>query len=155
MLRFIIILDSDLILFMILHCLLFIDEFYEARVESLILEKGIDDAINRARAYIEAGADGIMIHSRKKNPAEIFEFCKIYNQFPKRKTLVVVPSSFNSVYEKELEKNGFKIVIYANHFLRSIYPSLKKVAKSILKNGRAFEIEKDLSPVNEIISLIK
>jgi phosphoenolpyruvate phosphomutase / 2-hydroxyethylphosphonate cytidylyltransferase len=125
-----------------------------ARIESLILGKGIDDAINRARAYIEAGADGIMIHSRNKNPAEIFEFCKIYNQFPERKTLVVVPSSFNSVYEKELEKNGVEIVIYANQLLRSAYPAMLETAKSILQYERSSESDSRMMSIKEILELI-
>ena len=104
-----------------------------ARIESLILEKGMDDALKRAEAYLDAGADGIMIHSRKKDPAEIFEFCLNYNRLKNRKPLVVVPSSFNSVTEEELESYGVNIVIYANHLLRSAYPAMTATANSILK----------------------
>lgn len=125
-----------------------------ARIESLILGKGINDAVKRARAYIEAGADGIMIHSRKKNPEEIFEFCEIYNQFPNRKTLVVVPSSFNSVYEKELEKNGVDIVIYANQLLRSAYPAMLETAKSILQHERSSESDSRMMSIKEVLELI-
>ena len=126
-----------------------------ARIESFILGKKVSDAMKRAEAYSKSGADAILIHSKEKDPKEIFLFSKQFKKSKNFKPLIAVPSTYSKTYEKDLIKNGFKIVIYANHFLRSIYPSLKKVAKSILKNGRAFEIEKDLSPVNEIISLIK
>jgi phosphoenolpyruvate phosphomutase len=125
-----------------------------ARIESLILEKGIDDAIERARAYIKAGADGIMIHSRNNNPTEIFEFCDIYNKLPERKTLVVVPSSFNSVYEKELEENGADIVIYANHLIRSAYPAMLETAKSILQHERSAESDSSMMSIKEVLDLI-
>ena len=126
-----------------------------ARIESFILGKKVSDAMKRAEAYSKSGADAILIHSKEKDPKEIFLFSKQFKKSKNFKPLIAVPSTYSKTYEKDLIKNGFKIVIYANHFLRSIYPSLKKVAKSILKNGRAFEIEKDLSPVNEIINLIK
>lgn len=125
-----------------------------ARIESLILEKGIQDAIERAKAYIKAGADGIMIHSRKKDPAEIFEFCKIYNELPNRKILVVVPSSFNSVTEETLQGHGVNVVIYANQLLRAAYPAMLSVAQSILKNHRSLECDSSLMPIKEILNLI-
>tara|TARA_B100000242_G_scaffold11822_1_gene7478 strand:- start:253 stop:1557 length:1305 start_codon:yes stop_codon:yes gene_type:complete len=125
-----------------------------ARIESLILEKGIDDAIERAKAYLEAGCDGIMIHSRKKDPNEIFEFCTIYNKFQNRKPLVVVPSSFNSVTEEEFISYGVDIVIYANHLLRSAYPAMVNTAKSILNHGRTLECEDSLLSIKEILELI-
>ena len=125
-----------------------------ARIESLILDKGINDALLRAKKYINAGADGIMIHSRKKNPSEIFKFCKIYNKFNNRRPLVVVPSSYSQVTEQKLEKEGVNIVIYANHLLRSIYPNMVNTAKSILKNKRAFQIEKKLLSIKNILELI-
>ena len=112
-----------------------------ARLESLILGKGINHAIERAEAFIDAGADGIMIHSREKNPDEIFAFTKIYNKFSNKKPLVAVPSSYSSTTEKELEDNGINIVIYANQLLRAAYPAMLKTAKSILKNERAAESE--------------
>ena len=125
-----------------------------ARIESLILEAGMDDAIKRAGAYINAGADGIMIHSRKKSPDEILEFCKKYSKFKNRKPLVVVPSSFNTIYEKELEMAGVNIVIYANQLLRAAYPAMVETAKSILKNGRSLEIDSKLMSIKNILDLI-
>ena len=125
-----------------------------ARIESLILEKGIVDAIERANAYVNAGVDGIMIHSRKKTPDEIFEFSKIFRQQHKSVPLVSVPSTYNSVTEEELAKNGFNIVIYANQMLRAAYPAMYKVAESILKNGRSLEVDKDLIKIKKILELI-
>lgn len=125
-----------------------------ARIESLIMNKGIGDAIKRAKAYIGAGADGIMIHSRRRDPLEIFEFCKVYNKFKNRKPLVIVPSSFSQVKEKDLIKSGANIIIYANHLMRSVYPNMVKTAKSILKNKRSLEAEKKLLSIKEILELI-
>lgn len=125
-----------------------------ARIESLILEKGMDDALKRAEAYLGAGADGIMIHSRKKDPAEIFEFCLNYNRLKNRKPLVVVPSSFNSVTEEELESYGVNIVIYANHLLRSAYPAMTATANSILKNKRSLECDEKLLSIEKVLELI-
>jgi len=125
-----------------------------ARIESLILEEGMDDAVTRAKAYLEAGADGIMIHSRKKDPAEIFEFCRLYAKFGEKKPLVVVPSSFNSVKEDEFEKAGVNVVIYANHLLRSAFPAMQSTAQSILKNSRSLECDDELLSIKEILELI-
>ncbi|MFC2149077.1 phosphoenolpyruvate mutase [Candidatus Auribacterota bacterium] len=125
-----------------------------ARVESLILGKGLKDALTRAKAYIEAGADGIMIHSKNKNPQEILDFCSRYEKFKNRVPLVVVPTTYNAITEKELMGAGVRIVIYGNHLLRSAYPAMVKVAKSILKNGRSYETEKFCVPAREMISLI-
>lgn len=125
-----------------------------ARIESLILEKGQEDAIARAKAYLEAGADGIMIHSRKKDPSEIFEFCKEYNKLPNRKTLVAVPSSYNSTTEEELVANGVNVVIYANQLLRAAYPAMKSVAESILTHHRSLECDQQLMSIKEILNLI-
>lgn len=125
-----------------------------ARIESLILDKGMDDAVIRAQHYINAGADGIMIHSRKKEPDEVLKFCSHYQGLSKKKPLVVVPSTYNSITEKELEDNGVNIVIYANHLLRSAYPAMLETAKSILKNQRSLECDNNLLPINEIIKLI-
>ncbi len=125
-----------------------------ARIESLILGQGIDDAMTRAKAYLEAGADGIMIHSREKSPDEIFEFCRQYNQLENRKTLVAVPSSYNSVTEDELADNGVNIVIYANQLLRSAYPAMMDTAKSILENQRSAEADSQMMPIKEILELI-
>jgi len=125
-----------------------------ARVESLILKQGMDDAIKRAKAYIEAGADGIMIHSKEKSEAEILEFCKLFDEFENRVPLVVVPSSYNQIYEKQLIEAGVNVVIYANHLLRSAYPAMVDVAKSILENERSFEVDENCMSIKEILTLI-
>jgi phosphoenolpyruvate mutase len=125
-----------------------------ARIESLILDKGMEDALVRAVAYIDAGADGIMIHSRKEDPEEVFEFCSRYRNLNNIVPLIVVPSSYSKVYEDELEDMGVSIVIYANHLLRSAYPAMLNTAKSILTNGRSFESEKELLPIKDILELI-
>ena len=126
-----------------------------ARIESLILEQGMDDAVLRAKTYLEAGADGIMIHSRQKTFDEIKEFAKLYNRLPNRKPLVVVPSSYNQVTEQELIDNGINIVIYANHLLRAAYPAMLNTAKSILKNHRCKEASDNYCmKINDIITLI-
>lgn len=125
-----------------------------ARIESLILEKGLDDAITRAKAYLDAGADGIMIHSRKKDPDEIFTFCDEYAKLPNRKPLVVVPSSFNQVTEDELAAKGVNVVIYANQLLRAAYPAMKKVAESILTNHRSLECDSELMSIKSILDLV-
>lgn len=125
-----------------------------ARIESLILDKGMDDAIARAKAYIEAGSDGIMIHSRQKSPSEILEFCKILRAYNENIPIVVVPTSFNQITAKELSKAGVNIVIYANHMLRAAYPGMKNVAKSILENDRSLEAEEQLLSIKEILDLI-
>ena len=125
-----------------------------ARIESLILEQGMDDALERARAYVGAGADGIMIHSRKKDPAEILEFCdKFKAEFPEV-PIVVVPSSFNTITEAELAAHGVNIVIYANQLLRAAFPAMVKTAESILKNHRAKEADDMLMSIKEIITII-
>jgi phosphoenolpyruvate phosphomutase len=125
-----------------------------ARIESLILDAGMEDALTRAAAYIDAGADGIMIHSRKKDPQEIIEFCNSFQKFARRVPLVVVPSSFNSITEGELEKLGVNVVIYANQLLRAAYPAMLETAKSILQHGRSLEIDSKLMSISEIIELI-
>lgn len=125
-----------------------------ARIESLILNKGQEDAIKRAQAYIDAGADGIMIHSKNESPDEIFEFCSNYKNIVNRKPLIVVPSTFNTVTESELEKYGVNIVIYANQLLRSAYPAMVETAKSILINQRSAECDEKMISINEILELI-
>jgi phosphoenolpyruvate phosphomutase len=125
-----------------------------ARIESLILDKGIHDAIERAQAYAEAGADGIMIHSRKNTPDEVFEFSRVFRNEFASIPLVCVPTSYNTVTEDELAEHGFNIVIYANHLLRAAYPAMKHVAYDILKHGRAAEVDAHLMPVKEILELI-
>ena len=125
-----------------------------ARIESFILGKGIKDAIDRANLYVDAGADGIMIHSKSSNPKEIFEFSKKFRKNFKKIPLVSVPSSYNHVSEKILRENGFNIVIYANHMLRASYPAMETVAKSILKNKRSKEADKILLSIKQILNLI-
>jgi phosphoenolpyruvate mutase len=125
-----------------------------ARIESLILGKGVDDALVRAQAYINAGADGIMIHSKSNVPDEIFEFCDQYNKISNRKILVVVPTTYNIVKEKELIDRGANIIIYANHLLRSAYPAMVSSAKSILENRRSYECEDKLMPIKDILNFI-
>lgn len=125
-----------------------------ARIESLILETGMDDAINRAKAYIEAGADGIMIHSRNKDPAEIFTFCDIYSKIKNKVPLVAVPTSYNTVTEEELSKRGVNIVIYANQLIRAAYPAMVNTANSILTYGRSCEVDSQIMSIKEILELI-
>jgi len=125
-----------------------------ARIESLILKTGLKDALQRARAYIKAGADGIMIHSKEKIPDEVLEFCKQYSKFNYKVPLVVVPTAYNQITEKELSKAGVRIVIYANHLIRAAYPAMVNAAETILKNGRAAEVSDICLPIKEIIKLI-
>lgn len=125
-----------------------------ARIESLILGQGQEDALKRARAYVEAGADGIMIHSRKKDPAEILAFCDAFRAEDPDTPIVVVPSSFNVIKEEELAEHGVNIVIYANQLLRAAFPAMEKVAKSILVNHRAKEADDSLLSIKKIITLI-
>ncbi len=125
-----------------------------SRIESFILKKGINDALKRARAYVNAGTDGIMIHSKEKKPDEIFEFAKKFRKNFKDIPLICVPTSYNSVKEQTLIKMGFNIVIYANHLFRASYPSMENAAKSILKNGRSKEIDNKIISIKEILNLI-
>ncbi len=126
-----------------------------ARIESLILNRGMDDAMERARAYVKAGADGIMIHSRRKEPDEILQFCRLFRKEDKNTPIVVVPSSFNSITESELAAVGVNIVIYANQLTRSAFPAMEQTAKDILKYHRAQEVDSRLLPIKDIISLIE
>ena len=125
-----------------------------ARIESLILEKGMADALARARAYVKAGADGIMIHSRQKSPAEILEFCDAFRSEFQQIPLVVVPTSFHIITEAELASHGVNIVIYANQLTRSAFPAMENTAKSILRHHRALEADAQLMPFKDIIRLI-
>ena len=125
-----------------------------ARIESLIAGVGQEDALQRARAYIAAGADGIMIHSAKKDPAEILSFMDAYAAFPERVPLVVVPSSYNSITEEELVEHGASIVIYANHLARSAYPAMWKAAETILRHHRSLEADELMLPISEALKLI-
>ena len=131
------------------------DEFMVfARIESLNTGAGVDDAITRAKAYIEAGADGIMIHSKSESPAEVLEFMKQYSQLAKKVPVIAIPTTYDVITEEELRKVGVNIVIYANQLLRSAYPAMIDTAKSILENGRAFEARKNMMSVSEILKLI-
>ncbi len=125
-----------------------------ARIESLILERGMDDALKRAFAFVEAGADGIMIHSRKKSPDEIFEFVEKFRSADSATPIVVVPTSFNTVTEEEFAKRGVNIVIYANQLTRSGFPAMQKAATEILKNHRAKEADDMCMSIKEILNLI-
>lgn len=125
-----------------------------ARIESLILGHGVEDALARARAYIDAGADGIMIHSSKKDANEILDFCRKYRALDLKVPLVAVPTSYNHITEDELSGAGINVVIYANHLLRSAYPAMISTAQSILEHGRSSDVDSDLMPVNDIINLI-
>lgn len=125
-----------------------------ARIESLILEQGMEDALARAFAFVEAGADGIMIHSRKKDPAEIVEFCDKFRAKDNKTPIVVVPSSFNTITEDELAAHGVNIVIYANQLTRSAFPAMQKTAEDILRYHRAKEVDDRLMSIKDIITLI-
>jgi phosphoenolpyruvate phosphomutase len=125
-----------------------------ARIESLVLGQGLDDAMARAEAYIGAGADGIMIHSSQRTPDEILDFAGRYDALAKRVPLVVVPSTYNAVREDELEAAGVNVVIYANHLLRSAYPAMVSTARSILEHGRSLESDDALMPIAEVLALI-
>ena len=126
-----------------------------ARIESFILGKGLNDSLKRAEIYSKAGADAILIHSKEKNTNEIFSFAKRFKKSKNFIPLVSVPSTYSKVYEKDLIKNGFKIVIYANHLLRAAYPAMEFTAKKILENGRSYEIENKIIPIKKIINLIQ
>lgn len=125
-----------------------------ARIESLILERGMEDALTRAFAFRDAGADGIMIHSRKKDPAEIFEFCDKFREQDKKTPIVVVPTSYNQVTEEELASHGINIVIYANQLMRAAFPIMQTTAEEILRAHRALEVDSKLMPFKQIIRLI-
>jgi len=126
-----------------------------ARVESLILKKGMADAVKRAEAYIAAGADGIMIHSKEKDGKEIIEFCRYFQKFETKVPLIVVPSTYSHMTESELQDLGVNVIIYANHLLRSAYPSMINSAQSILENSRSKEAsDKYCMSIKDIITLI-
>ena len=125
-----------------------------ARIESLILEKGMDDALTRAFAFVEAGADAIMIHSRRKDPGEIQEFIEKFRAKDKTTPIVLVPTSFNSVKEEEWKERGANIIIYANQLMRATVPAIRKAAEMILENHRAEECDEMLMPFRDIIRMI-
>lgn len=125
-----------------------------ARIESLIAGKGVNDALKRAFAYVKAGADGIMIHSKNHDGMDVKEFCERFRKEDKETPIVVVPTTYNQFTETELASWGVNIVIYANHMLRSAYPAMVKCAKSILENERSYESNELCMPVKEILTLI-
>jgi len=125
-----------------------------ARIESLILKKGMKDALKRAENFSRAGADLILIHSKSKNPKEILEFAKKFKKSKFFKPMIAVPSSYSSIKEEQLRKAGFSIVIYANQLLRSSIKTVKNILYSILKNSRSHEIEKKIMPIKEILNII-
>lgn len=125
-----------------------------ARIESLILERGMEDALKRASAFVKAGADGIMIHSRRKEPTEILEFCTKFRETNADTPIVVVPTSFNTITEEELAAYGVNIVIYANQLTRSAFPAMQRTAEDILRYHRAKEADDRLMPIKQIITLI-
>jgi phosphoenolpyruvate mutase len=125
-----------------------------ARVESLILGRTVEEALERAHAYVLAGADGVMIHSKEKTGEDIIEFCERFRADNKNTPIVVVPSTFNHITEEEFSKMGVNVVIYANHMLRASYPAMMDVAKSILANGRSSDADDKCMPIKEILELI-
>lgn len=125
-----------------------------ARIESLILEKGMEDALERAFAFVQAGADGIMIHSRQKEPDEIFEFVDKFRKENKETPIVVVPTSFHCVTEAELRQRGVNVVIYANQLIRSAFPAMQETAKTILRHHRAMEADAACMSIKDILTLI-
>lgn len=127
-----------------------------ARLESMILGRGVQDALDRAKAYIAAGADGIMVHSKEKTPNEVLDFCSAYKKFEHQVPLIAVPSTYSSITEEQLSEAGVDVVIYANHLLRSAYPAMVKTAESILQHGRAEEASKEFCmPIKDILTLIE
>jgi phosphoenolpyruvate phosphomutase len=129
-----------------------------ARLESLIAGKSVDDALNRARIYLEGGADGVMIHSKEKDPAQIMEFAERYQKMTQEmkidKPMVCVPTTYNTMTEDELRTAGFRIIIYANHLLRGAYKVMEEIARTILLNQRSFEVDPVCSPVREIFKTV-
>ena len=125
-----------------------------ARIESLIAGKPMSDALERAYAYVEAGADGIMIHSKNKSGEDIKEFCLTFRQRYAHVPIVVVPTTYDHIHESELCEWGVNVVIYANHMLRAAYPAMMRVACTILENGRAQEVRDLCMPIKEILELI-
>jgi len=126
-----------------------------ARCESLILEQGMEDALTRCRAYVAAGADGIMIHSRQKSPDEIFEFCRRFREEDQKTPLIVVPTTFNNVTEEEFARHGVNIVIHANHLIRSAFPAMKQTAESILTHGCSRDASERLCmSIKDILGLL-
>ena len=125
-----------------------------ARCESLILEQGLEDALERCHAYVKAGADGIMIHSKQKSPEEVYAFCDAFRRDDPKTPIVVVPTTFNGETEAQLAAHGINIVIHANHLIRSAFPAMQATARSILENGRSKEADQLCMSIKEILSLL-
>jgi phosphoenolpyruvate mutase len=125
-----------------------------ARIESLIIGKNQADALKRAKAYIDAGASAIMIHSKETDGKDIKKFADAYNKLENRKPLMLVPTSYNGIYEQELTSWGANIIVYANHLLRAAFPAMRLAAKTILENGRASETEAICTPIEDFLKMI-
>jgi phosphoenolpyruvate phosphomutase len=125
-----------------------------ARCESLIAGRGVADALARARTYVAAGADGIMIHSKDKDPAQVFDFCARFRAELPDIPLVLVPTSYNAVAEADLAAAGASIIIHANHLLRSAYPAMVDTATKILRYGRSLEVDQQIMSIKEVLSII-
>ncbi len=125
-----------------------------SRIESLILGNNVKHALERAEAYVSAGADAVMIHSKEKTGNDIKEFCLKFREKNITTPIVVVPSTYNHIYEDEFISWGVNIVIYANHMLRSSFPAMNKVAESILKNKRSYDANNLCMSIKEILELI-
>lgn len=125
-----------------------------ARIESLILKKGVDDAVERARCYVRGGADGIMIHSKEKTPDEVYEFCERFRKEFPDVPIVVVPTTYNNIPERELAEHGINVIIHANHLIRSAFPAMEKTAVEILKNGCSQCVDEACMPIKKVISFI-
>ena len=125
-----------------------------ARCESLILEQGLEDALERCHAYVRAGADGIMIHSKAKTPDEVYAFCDAFRRDDPKTPIVVVPTTYNGATEAELADHGVNVVIHANHLIRSAFPAMQATARSILENGRSREADQLCMSIKEILTLL-
>ena len=133
----------------------FSDEFMViARVESLVLDKGMDDALQRAHEYVAAGAHGVMIHSRRSDPNEIVLFAEKFRKHDSSTPLIAVPTTYNGITDFALAQRGFNIVIYANQMIRAAYPAMQQAALTILQNGRSKECDSDIASVANILKLI-
>lgn len=125
-----------------------------ARLEALIAGWGEEEALKRAEAFIAAGADAVMIHSKEKEPDEVLSFLAKYNELDVKVPIIAVPTTYNSITEAQLVDAGASIVIYANHLLRAAYPAMRDVAETILVNARSKEVDDSIMNVKEIITMI-
>ncbi len=125
-----------------------------ARCESLILEQGLEDALERCHAYVKAGADGVMIHSKSKTPDEVYAFCDAFRAVDAKTPIIVVPTTYNGETEEQLAAHGVNVVIHANHLIRSAFPAMQATAKSILEHGRSKEADQLCMSIKEILTLL-